>query len=102
MQKIGVKISAAYMEEPIMIKDTDIYHHYETSSLPISKELVSLINVWDSDYKDTFDASYPPDSGFKTEEDLIHHNRRGEEICRLLQIELGEDYCVKFYPTRRE
>jgi hypothetical protein len=86
------------MEEPIMIKDSDIFHHYAVQDLPISDELKSALNSWDEEYQSTFDSAYPPDSGFASIDLERAHVERGRELAERLQAELGDGYLVEYKP----
>lgn len=98
MSKSMVTLRAAFMEEPIMIKDSDIFHHYDTNKLPISSDLKAEIAAWDEEYQMTFNSSYPPDSAFKSPEIEKAHVKKGDELARRLQIELGDRYIVEYKP----
>lgn len=96
MNKISVKFQAAYMEEPVMMKDSDIFHHVDTKYLKVSAELRDAIQAWDDEYQNTLDQNYPPDSAFPSLEADIAHNEKGRLLARALQEELGEGYLVNF------
>lgn len=87
---------AAYMEEPIMVKDDDIFHHKVIEDLSISDELKNKLRAWDDEYQNTLDLGYPPDSSFPTTELAVQHAQRGRELAERLQEELGDDYLVEY------
>ena len=95
---IPVRFSTAYMEDPIMVKDSDIFHHYDVQSLPISDNLKNAIQAWDREYQATFDRDYPPDSGFASPDLEAAHSIKGAELAERLQTELGERYFVEYEP----
>lgn len=43
MTKKLLRLRAAYMEEPIMVKETDIFSHRDLQSLPIPDDLKDAI-----------------------------------------------------------
>ncbi len=95
--KKKLKFSSAYMEEPIVIIDDNIFCHYAAHELNISKDLAKKIQHWDDLYQDTLDHNYPPDSDFQTEEDKRKHQVLGKELAQKLQNELGPEFNVKYY-----
>ncbi len=96
MTQIELRFRAGYMEEPIMIKGTDIFYHCDVKELPISDDLKEAIQAWDDEYQGTLDSHYPPDSAFKSPEAKTAHTRKGAELAERLQAELGEAYNVKY------
>ena len=95
MLKKKVRFQAAYMEEPIMIKDGDIFHHYDVRVLGLSCALQRAIQDWDEKYQATLDSEYPPDSRFETPEAEKAHIVEGLKLAELLQKELGAAFVVK-------
>ncbi|PRA85915.1 hypothetical protein CQ054_10630 [Ochrobactrum sp. MYb29] len=96
MTKTPLRLWAAYMEEPVTVKKTDIFSHCDVQSLPISDELKEAIQAWDDEYQSTFDSGYPPDSAFKSQASEATHTKQGAELAERLQAELGEAYSVEF------
>lgn len=96
MAKIPLRLWAAYMEEPIMVKETDIFSHCDVQTLPISDDLKEAIQAWDDEYQSTFDSAYPPDSGFSSPYAQAAHTRQGAELAERLQMELGDAYSVEY------
>ncbi len=96
MKKTLVKMRAAYMEEAVMIKDSDIFHHYEAKDLPISESLKHDIQKWEDEYQATLDREYPPDSAFPSPEAEKAHIKEGAKLAKRLQTELGDSYLVKY------
>lgn len=92
MSKTSLRLWAAYMEEPIMVKVTDIFPHCDVKSLAISDSLKEAIQAWNDRYQST----YPPDSGFESPDAEAAHFRYGAELAVRLQTELGEAYSVEF------
>ena len=98
MSRIPIRLRNAYMEEPVMIKDTDIFRHKDISGLPISPELKLALKSWDEAYQATFDSNYPPDSGFSSAALEASHVKEGVELARRIQVELGDRYSVEYKP----
>lgn len=88
--------SAAYLEAPIRIWDVDIFRHHDVDKLPISDALKSRIRNWDHTFQETFNSSYPPDSGFASIEREEEHRKIGMELSLDLQQELGSEYEVVY------
>lgn len=84
------------MEEPIMIKDGDIFRHCDIQKLNCSDALKREIQTWDDEYQDTFNSEYPPDSCFDTLDAEKAHTERGAIIAERLQGELGDAYLVEY------
>lgn len=99
MTKISVRLWAAYLEEPVTMRNAGKLAHFEVRNLPISTALQSELLVWDEEYQNTFDSEYPPDSDFKSSDLRDAHNERGMELSAKLQDELGTEYEVEFKPV---
>ena len=67
---------------------------FDPTNLPISVELAQQLNDWADAYDKTLDQSYPPDSGFPTQEDALEFAERGVELGKKLQDELGPEFKV--------
>lgn len=93
-----LRLSPEYLASPIFCPDVDHMGHIDEKELPISEALKADLLNWDVEYQDTFDASYPPDSGFQTPELAEAHQKKGAELARRLQAELGEGFLVEYKP----
>lgn len=62
--------------------------------LPISPSLKNRLNSWALKYDNTLDRNYPPDSGFKSDEEETQFNIEGRLIFEKLKEELGNSYTV--------
>jgi len=71
-------------------------YNINPDKLPISSALKEKLSKWDQEYQLTFNEEYPPNSGFKTSQDQVRHNRVGNELAQRLQGELGEEYLVEY------
>lgn len=98
MNKIPVILGAAFYAEPVSIKDSDIFNYYDVEELNISNDLKLAIKLWDDEYQATFDEEYPPDSNFATLDLAEAHKKRGADLAKRLQDELGEGYFVEYKP----
>lgn len=99
MTKISVRLWAAYLEEPVTMRDYGRLAHFEVKSLPISTALQEDLLAWDEQYQNTFDSEYPPDSDFESSDLRDAHNKQGIELSARLQDELGTEYEVEFKPV---
>jgi hypothetical protein len=94
------RMRAVYGAPPIFNPDIDEMGHVELSDLHISSNLLSQINDWNVEFQKTFYDDYPPDSGFKYDEDRNRHNERGAELAFLVQQELGAEVRISFIPLK--
>ncbi|AVY93976.1 hypothetical protein DAI18_07905 [Microvirgula aerodenitrificans] len=62
--------------------------------LPISLILKARLNLWALKYDGTLNQEYPPDSGFKNNEEENEFNVEGKSIFENLKKELGTSYVV--------
>lgn len=89
-----------YYTYPIWEELDDGLDNLEPDELPISQELKQSIYALDDKYQETYDASYPPNSGFKTEEEkrffieerLTLFNRLKAELPNNFKITLGDTF----------
>ncbi len=58
--------------------------------LPVSEDLRASLEKWDEMFQSTFDASYPPNSGFANPKDAEAFLRRGETLVEELGQELPD------------
>lgn len=96
----NVRVSAVYGAPPIFCADVDNMGYVEPESLPLSQSLLADLAAWNQEYQETFCEDYPPDSHFPADSDRIEHNRRGLELCRRLERELGPDSSIEFRPQK--
>ena len=62
------------------------------SELPVSEKLRASLEKWDETYQSTFDASYPPDSGFGNPKDGEAFLSKGGVLVEEIRKELpGSD-----------
>lgn len=94
-----LRFQAGYMAPPFFDSDPETMGHIDVISLNLSKNLSSLIIKWDSEYQNTFNEDYPPDSKFPTPDLEKLHNARGVELTLLIQKELGNNFLINFYPV---
>ncbi|MFL9872956.1 hypothetical protein [Paraburkholderia megapolitana] len=80
--------------------DVDEMGYVDLSDLHISLHLLTQLKDWDVEFQQTFSDDYPPDSGFKFEEDRNRHNERGTQLAALLEQELGTEVRVNFIPLK--
>ncbi len=95
-----IKFGVEYGAPPFFNTDVDKMGHIDFDEMGLSNDLLSRIREWDNDFQNTFDENYPPDSGFKSENDVFLHNLEGKEISVLMQKELGKDFLVEFVPLK--
>ena len=91
-------LGSEYMADPIFCPDPDGMGHISVDDLPLSPQLRNEIRQWDAVFQNTFNADYPPDSKFSSDEAERHHIERGRAIALLLQQELGDNYEIVYYP----
>ena len=62
------------------------------SELPVSKKLRESLEKWDETFQSTFDADYPPDSGFGDSKDGEAFLSKGQALVEEIRKELpGSD-----------
>ena len=75
----------------------NIYENTDPNKLPISQELKRDLSAWEKKYDDTLDEEYPPDSGFKSEQEEKQFKKDGENLQKRLQQELGDGFQVTLF-----
>lgn len=93
---IPVRLSAAYMEPPVMLKTGDIFRHRDAEDLPIAETLKADLRAWDAAYQATLDPADPAGSDFSSPAAAAAHRAEGAALARRLQAELGDGYAVVF------
>ena len=68
----------------------------DPASLPISTDLVALLNEWAEEYNLTLNRSDPSCSGFLNPQAEIKFKKNGEFLLKKLQTELGSKYKVTY------
>jgi hypothetical protein len=91
----GLKLMAEYECHPLWWWETDI-GNVDPAELPLPEGLRSELLSWASWYDSTLDQDYPPESGFKSEEDRLAFDREGRRLWRRLQHELP-DFTVVYF-----
>lgn len=94
-----IHVVAEYSWAPLWEKrlgaDGFLYQEdFDPAELNISPQLANDLNGWAELYDKTLDQRYPPDSGFADREEAIAFARRGIELGKQLQEELGPDFKV--------
>lgn len=78
-----------YECSPIWLLSDGPAQNVPISELPISSELRALLGAWDRAFQYTYDANYPPDSGFRNSQDREAFLSRGEALADELRKELA-------------
>jgi hypothetical protein len=94
----SLRFGAVYGAPPIFNPDVDEMGYIELTKLHISPYLLMQLEEWNAAFQQTFFEDYPPDSGFKSEEDRDLHNKWGVILTTLLQRELGASVQIEFRP----
>lgn len=81
---------------PLWIDENGVRKNVETDSFALSSESKERIKSWDSQFQSTLDQEYPPDSGFDNKAEEVAFNNLGEQICEMIQRELGSLTVVKY------
>ncbi len=67
----------------------------ENDALPISQELITLLNSLEDEYAGCLDWEYPPDPSPWNEKQKQDFKSRAEKAYHILLNELGSDYTVE-------
>jgi len=94
------RLGAVYGAPPIFNPDVDEMGYIEPSDLHLSPHLLTQLEEWNAEFQQTFFEDYPPDSGFKSEDDRNRHNAHGADLATLLQRELGAGVRIEFIPLK--
>ena len=92
---IHVKLMPEFMCDPIWHDGGSEMGPISPFDLPISRSLAQAVSDWDKKYQETYNDSYPPDSGFSSLENEEAFYREGETLVGKLQKELGDNYRVR-------
>lgn len=93
---ISLRLANEFFAPPIFCSDPDKMGHVEVDDLPVSDSLKIALSAWDAEFQSTYNDSYPPDLGFQSPEIQLAHCKRGEELAKLLQAELGDMFMVEY------
>lgn len=102
MKKTYVRLSVGYMEEPVMMRDSDGFRYLEVDDLDVSSQLKEEIQNWNDQYQNTLDHDDPMSSGFSEFQLEKAHVERGAELAKRLQEEFGDGYLVDYKPIASE
>lgn len=94
-----LKVNPEYGVSPLWIlEDGGFFENVDITDeqLNLSNQLQKELLNWNSLFQNTFDESYPPDSGFKTDLLVKEFNRLGEQIKTMLLHEVSDDFEVVF------
>lgn len=94
----SIRLGVVYGAPPIFCADMNQMGYVELDLLPLTRSLVADLKTWDREFQNTFREDYPPNSGFRSEEDVLEHNRRGVLLWERLQQEMGKNTSVEFIP----
>jgi len=94
------RLREVYGAPPIFNPDVDEMGYMEPSGLHMSPHLLAQLEEWNFKFQQTFFEDYPPNSGFKSDDDRNRHNARGAELATLLQQELGAGVRIEFIPLK--
>ena len=95
-----LRFGAEYGAPPIFNTSVDDMGHIDIEDLHISQQLSEMIINWDNQFQVTFNDDCPPESGFKSSEDLLKHNQYGKTLASLLEKELGDNVRIDFIPLK--
>jgi hypothetical protein len=96
----GFKLMPEYECAPVWEDVPDGTRNVDPAQLPISPELARELNGWADEFEATFNAEYPPDSGFPSPEAEADFDRRGRDLCRRLAAELGDTGRVSYFSVK--
>lgn len=97
MTKI-LKFGVEYLAPPLFNTCLEEMGHEELDELGLPESLLNQIKGWDRIFQETFCDEYPPDSGFKTIDEIRIHNEEGLRLCAALQEFFTSRYTVEFVP----
>lgn len=90
-----IKLTLEFCCWPIWEIFSDTFsENIDPTTLPISKELQHRLLNWSDAYDATLDQNYPPDSGFKNQDEVEAFKVEGVYLESQLRTELGSDFCV--------
>jgi hypothetical protein len=89
-----IKVMPDYECDPLWVEGVG---NMPPSSFPISDELATLLWDWSSEYDQTLNQEYPPESGFKTKEIEQAFVEKGKELALKLKAQLGNEYNVVYF-----
>ena len=87
-----LKLMADYQCFPLW--EPSEFENVDPNELPISQELKRDLYTWMDKYDSILDWEYPPDSGFKSEQEEQQFKQDGKNLQRRLQQELGAEFQV--------
>ena len=91
----NLKLRPDYQCFPLWeINDESISEDIDPNGLPISQELKRDLYAWMDKYNSTLDWEYPPDSGFKSEQEEQQFKQDGKKLQQRLQQELGAEFQI--------
>ncbi|WP_050462293.1 hypothetical protein [Herbaspirillum autotrophicum] len=93
-----IRFVAEYLAPPFFDPSIENMGHLEPEDLPLTDALLYEVEKWNCEFQKTFNDAYPPDSGFKTDEELKFFNEIGHELAIKLQNFLGEEYEIIYFP----
>jgi hypothetical protein len=94
-----IKLMAEYGCSPIWDITENISKNILPENLSISKNLKLDIIKWADMFEQTLNKKYPPDSGFKSLEELNSFEEKAKELIKNLKNELGNEISIIYVKT---
>lgn len=95
-----LRFGVVYSAPPFFNPGINEMGYVDISDLNLSPGLFLRLEKWNNEFQETFCDDYPPDSGFKKNDDLLAHNALGAELVDLIRNELGSSVSIEFVPLR--
>jgi|GEM_PF-5261605 len=97
---IKLLVTLEWTMEPIYMESENYQDYINVNSLDIGHRLKEDIEFWNNIFQIGYNADYPPESGFTSEQanEVFFEalNIEGKYLCNRLQKELGTNYSVEY------
>jgi hypothetical protein len=93
----SIKLMADYQCHPLWNMSPDKYGDVNPDDLPISQGLKEHLHAWAHAFDATLNMDYPPDSGFKSDEEEANFKHEGYQLAEQLRRELGPEFTIKVH-----
>ena len=90
----ALKLMADYQCFPLWEISPGAVGNVDPASLAISSNLIARLNEWAARFDSTLDLDDPMNSGFPSDAAEREFATDGRDLCRALQVELGDGYLI--------
>jgi len=95
-----LKLSPEFESSPLWIgSDGLIFHHLNIDNSPFNEELKRKLSEWAKKFEETLNQEYPPDSGFKTEEEEYDFEQLGLNIWKAIREHYSSHFEIVYYKS---